>query len=241
MHKILLLPGAARESGAMWPVVRLTDQTLIPVDYERGFKHKKYSSYKFPTKRSSLLISHYAKRVYKQIRNWEGPFDIYGWSMGALVAMGVVRLADKHRPGLVRNIVAITPGVWGGQPLYPFHYNPQYIARMWYESRVNRGRKTAIAVARIKEHIPNFSYVIAEDTRAMLESGSGLMHLPKNFDRRRLHVFYSPEDTVVPPAITLECAKRAGVTPIPIPGFGHDIPLLDVDGTALRFIRETVG
>ena len=172
----------------------------------------------------------------------EGTIDLYGWSMGALVAMGVVRLADKHRPGLVRNIVAITPGVWGGPPLYPFHFNPQYIAKMWYQSNVYRGPKTAEAVARIKKTIPDFSYVIPEDTRAMLEAGSGLMHLPKDFDRRRLFVFYSPQDTVIPPAITIDCAKRAGVEPIVIPGsFGHDVPILDVDGDALKFIRETVG
>ncbi len=224
---LVLIPGAGRLACSLWPLQALVDPTLIPIDYERGLQNKTKAS----------LLHHYGKRVYRKIRDLKGPLDIIGWSMGFPVALSALKHADKHRPGLVRKLVGINPGVYGGKPLYNFHLDPRYVAQIWYSTHVDRGTRTNTAVKRIRKRILKFNYVCREDVRAMMEAGDGVVKVPTHLDPERVIIYYSPEDSIIPIHITEHCARRANFKAVAIHGYDHDTPLLDTEGIVLERIR----
>jgi hypothetical protein len=73
----------------------------------------------------------------------------------------------------------------------------------------------------------------------MLEAGSGVMHFAPGFDyQKRLRIWRSTKDNVIPPRIAKYIAERVGVEPTVVKGFEHDLPLQDTDGSVLRKIRK---
>lgn len=240
MHTIVMLSGAARKKEAVWPLQARHDTALLPIDYERSVSKKKYRALT-RKKKSSPMISTFGKRGWKQIRHLEGTIDLYGWSTGFLVGIEIKRLADKHRPGFVRALVGICPAVYGGSIPHRLHLNPKYIAKMWFDSNIRLGARTIAAVREIRQSDQLFSYRCWESKRAMLEAIRGVVQLPdelvKNGD---VFIFYSPEDQVIPAAVTEYVAKRSGIVPIPVTGYDHDVPLLDTKGEVLSLVREMV-
>ncbi len=227
MHKVALIPGAGYDASSLWPLQQLADKSLIPIDYRRGG----------PYLTSRNLLDIYAERVFEQLKDVDGPVDIYGHSMGAIVSLAVVALADAEKPGLVRKVILLTPGVFGGRPSYMFHRSMSYLSNL-IRPDADKMRPYIQALDCIRKSIPDYDPEIKEDGRAMLEAGDGVIDLPPNFDRRRLSFYYAPEDTIVPENISLEVAARAGLEPQPICGFGHFLPIIDTKGEVLREIRK---
>ncbi len=157
--------------------------------------------------------------------------------MGAVVSLAVVALADAERPGLVRRVILLTPGVFGGPPSHMFHRSLSYVSNL-IRPDADKMRPYMQALDRIRETIPDYDPEIKEDGRAMLEAGDGVINLPPNFNRQRLSFYYAPEDTIIPENISLEVAERAGLEPQPICGFGHFLPIIDTKGEVLRDIRQ---
>lgn len=231
MHDIALVPGAARYASAMWPLQARDDPTIHPIDYSRGYAQARYAHGDEP------LLVDYARRVYHNIVDLDRPVDLYAWSMGACVACGVVAFADKHAPGLIRKVVMINYGVFGGPPPHAFHQAPSYLQYLWYRY-LTTNRATRTAETEIRQHIPDYEYRCNESPQAMQESGDGVMYLPEDFDRSRLSMFYSTDDKIVPPDVSHFVAQRAGVEPQQLIGKTHNLPTLDTSGAMLEVIRN---
>ncbi len=115
MQEIALIPGAGHNASSLWPIQTQADGTMYPIDYERG---------NFVQGRSCL--EQYAERVYVELlKLGKERIDLYAWSMGAPVSLGVVKLARKT-PELIRKVIMITPGVFHGAPEWNFHRHPMY-------------------------------------------------------------------------------------------------------------------
>lgn len=229
MHDIALIPGAAHNAASMLPLQARDDTTIIPVDYPRGGPYR-------PTTREPHMLQTYARRIWSTLRALDRPIDLFAWSMGAPVSLGVTRLADKESPGLIRNIVMITPGVFHGSPYRNFHRTPAYTYKLMFPP-IRKTLRRSAAIREIQQEIPDFDPEVDEDSQAMLESGDGVMRIPRGFDRKRISFYYAPEDDVIPEDISRHVAKRARIPAHAISGYGHELPLLDTDGSALTFIR----
>ncbi len=230
MHDIALLPGAAHNASSMWPLQAKDDPLLHPIDYERGNFHR-------CTTRMPFVLQQYGVRIFERLKELDRPVDLYAWSMAAPVSLHVAKLADKLTPGLVRNIVMITPGVFHGPPRRNFHRTASYALKLMFPPMQKTLLRSA-AIREIQQHISDFNPEVSEDTTAMLESGDGAIRIPRGFDRTRLSLYYTPDDEVIPEDVTLHMAKRAGIKPVAVQGYGHELPLLDTDGSVLQYIRS---
>ncbi len=239
LHRTILLGGAARLAESVFHLQALKDASLLPINYKRELSRKKYRALK--KKKKAPYISTAAKRVWKQIRYLEGTIDILAWSMGVLVAIETKKIADKLRPGFVRAIIGICPAVFGGPIPQRLHLNPAYIFKMWVGSKIWLGARTKAAVREIRESDPTFSYRCSESKLAMLEAITGVVELPHEYVKNGdVFIFYSPEDEVIPVSVTEFMLARAGIQGIPVPGYNHDLPVLDTKGTVLRMILALV-
>ena len=230
MHDIALIPGAAHNASSMWPLQTEDDTLIHPIDYQRG-------NFRGQTARMPFVLQQYAVRVFEKIRALDRPLDLYAWSMGAPVSLGVVRIADKLTPGLIRNIIMITPGVFHGSPRRNFHKTPSYALGLMFPP-VQKTLRRYAAIREIQQQLPEFNPEVPEDAAAMLESGDGVMRIPHSFDRSRIALYYAPEDDIIPEDVTLHVAKRAKITPVAVLGYGHELPLLDTDGSVLSHLRQ---
>jgi len=230
MYDIALIPGAAHNASSMWPLQTRDDALIHPINYERG-------NFNRQTLRMPYVLQQYAVRVFEKVRALDRPLDLYAWSMGAPVSLGVAKIAEKHAPGLIRNIIMITPGVFHGSPRRNFHKTPAYAFGLMFPP-VQKTLRRSAAIREIQQQLPEFNPEVADDTTAMMESGDGVMRIPNSFDRSRIALYYAPEDDIIPEDITLHVAKRAKITPVAVLGYGHELPLLDTDGSVLSHLRK---
>lgn len=227
---IVFIPGAGHLASSMWPLQEKSSDSIFPIDYRRGFRNGERDT-------TRHVLKEYADRAFEKIVRLDRPVDLYGHSMGALVGLGVIQRADLEDPGLVRNLIAINPGVFHGPPRYNFHRTFWYAHGLMFPSQ-DETQKTAEALERIRSKIPEFEYLTAECTAAMYESGDGVIMIPRGFDRKRLRIYYSHNDKIIPPDIVMDLAKRIRKKAIVIPGHGHMLPLHDTDGEILEQIRS---
>lgn len=233
MHPVMLFPGAGRSSQYLWRRSQIRDDTLIPVDYER-----------FPPKGESRLsgkevLDFQGEQMFLAMRQRaREPVHVLLHSMAACSGCKMIELAQVHEPGMIEEVAFVNPGVFNGPLDRPFHRDPAYQGSvMWYW--VNSLSRIATAIRTIKKECPDFSYEVRENQDAMYASGDGGMFLPEGFDTSSAHLFYSLDDPIVPPHVSEFVAKRAGIqTTILEKGYGHDAPLLDVDGLVLDQIRR---
>jgi pimeloyl-ACP methyl ester carboxylesterase len=226
MHDIALIPGAGYAACSVWPLQAIDDPTIHPIDYQRrGTISHRY------------VLEEYAERVYNELLKLDRSVDLYAWSMGAPISLGVAKLAETRSPELVRNIIMITPAVFHGKPCRNFHLSVVYASKLLWSFLHDSSNKTA-ALQQIRERIPNFTYVIAEDINARIEAFEGVIKIPANLNKNRIRLYYASDDDVIPEDITLDMAKRTGLNPIAIHGYGHELPLLDTKGEVLRLIRQ---
>jgi len=230
MTHIAFIPGAGNLACSMWPLQAKDDTSIHAVDYARGF------SQEFPRESGKLVLQHYAERIFAQLLQLDQQVDLYAWSMAAPVSLAVAKRADIIAPGLIRNIMMITPAPFHGAPKYPFHQSMSYGIQFLFPSSQLMSQ-IASSVREIKEEIPDFSYEVPEPLEAMRESGDGVIKIPRGFDRSRIRMYYAQEDTVIPEDISLHMAKRAGVVHTPIAGYGHNVPLFDTEGVVLQRMR----
>lgn len=230
MQRIALIPGAARPACNMWPLQARRDKTIYPIDYKRGVEDSK--------REKMFCLTRYAERVYAQLPRLKDPIDLFGWSMGGLVAIEVMKIADKKKQKRVRKVVLINPGVFGGPPPREFHNNALYQAHlMLLENRI-LDVKTSLAVQHIKAKIPNFRHKIPEDLQAMREAGDGVIMLPKKVASSRFDMLYCGLDTVIPRDVSEYMAERAGIEPLFVRHEQHNLPLTDTSGKFLQLLRE---
>jgi pimeloyl-ACP methyl ester carboxylesterase len=233
---IVMIPGAGRSGISMWPLIN--DPQIHRLDYERG---------QIPLPRFDQPITFhgylrqiakvYASRIYQQIITLRGPIDIYAWSMAAPICLYVTTWVDQEHPGLIEKLVMINPGVFGGPPPEAFHIDPVYVNRLMTKGHISA--KTKKAIAEINSSIPGFSrlYRVNEHPLAMLAVGEGVIPMPSRLSHNRIRLYYSTGDKVIPPEVTLATAGRAGITPLPIYGFDHELPIQDTAGAVLSHIR----
>jgi len=229
-HDIMFIPGAGYLANSMWPLQAKDDPSIIPLDYRRGFESGERN-------RSKHVLQQYADRAFAEILMLDRPVDIYAHSMGVLVGLGVIQRADQEAPGLVRNLIAINPGVFHGPPKHNFHRTLGYAWNLMFPN-TEETQKTADAFNRIRIAIPGFSCETIEDQSAMVESGDGVIMIPRGFNRQRMRIYYSLNDEIIPPEISRDLARRIRRTSIAIPDFGHMLPLHDTGGAILERIRS---
>lgn len=237
-----VIPGAGYDKFAYWPIV--PDASLIPLSYRK----KKDIHSNVQVLKNELMVDkqhgvkHYARRILSQLKERDEEVDLLCHSLGWVIAQRLLDLiAEERLYGLVRSVIGLTPAVTGGPPLRPFYRTPRYLGVRLVERFGTERSEFRKAVAAIKKVKPDFNPRCSgqEVFRSLVQSVQGVIPESESFSKKKMFVFYSDEDHIIPSDVTRHMLLRNGIANQSFSGYGgHSVPIVDVEGHILEQIKK---
>lgn len=190
------------------------------------------------------MISAYGAEVGKYLiekgYNSEKPLCIAAESLGAHVAIELVRWSETHAPGMILYTTFINPAPFGGvtynsifdllDPL-AFWSNMQ----MTYQNlqRHFLSDTHGETIEAVREILPEHDHLTdGESVTTLLEVMSGQRRLPKSITAENARIISGTHDTIVPPALAKRIADTTGLPLTEVDG-DHEMMLKDMCGTEI--------